>query len=230
MVMIFKSPAWFMNAEILIDLFAIFVCFLIVYKAFRHYKFNRHRQLLYFCIGFLFMATALVAKTLLHSGIYYNLFLKVEHINELHYFTTEILPIDILNTYTAFIFIWMTWWSIFLLYTMMVRNETRLTTILAFLFLALLSWYLTNPSVFHILSALMLFLITFRYFEQYFKSSRRNLLYPLVSFGILTLSQVLFIFKNNPIQYVMAEILQLVGFFGLLIVLMRLGRSEYINK
>lgn len=226
MVMIYQIPSWFKFVGIMIDLFAILVSVLIVYHSYKYYKFNKHRSLLFFAGAFFLMAISLVCKLALHSGIFYSLFLKTEHYDNLHFFTTEIFPITTLTFYTTTIFVWLTLVAIFLLY-LNVRGQGLMNTTAWYVILLLGIIAYTNPHayIFFGLNAMLFLYITYKYTRRFLESQHSNLLTTLLAFVWLTVSQMVFMFAN-PVSYVVAEIMQLIGFFMLFTVLIKLGREK----
>ena len=84
--------------------------------------------------------------------------------------------------------------------------------------------------MFHFLSFILLLLITYTYYKEYKKQKSPTTRLLAYSFAIITLSQLFFMFINLFDElYVIAEIVQLVGYIGLLITfikVLRYGRKK----
>ena len=76
-----------------------------------------------------------------------------------------------------------------------------------------------------------MFALSRRYFISYRENRYKNTLYLCISFSIITLSQLVFIFtSSNPTLYVLAEIIQLIGYLFLLYTFVMVLRNAKKKK
>ena len=84
--------------------------------------------------------------------------------------------------------------------------------------------------MFHLTSLVLLLLITMEYYSNHFKNKIITSRLVTYSFSIITLSQIVFIFVNlNPLIYVIAECVQLIGYAILLlafIMVLKYGKKK----
>ena len=95
--------------------------------------------------------------------------------------------------------------------------------------LAITYFSISQYFLFHLTSLFLLFFITYAYFKNYFKNKKKNSQFLAISFAIIGLSQLIFIFiPFHSMVYVIAELIQLGGY--ILLLLSFLGVIKNIKK
>ena len=97
------------------------------------------------------------------------------------------------------------------------KNQRVIALLLYFVFLA--TWIgVIHYQLFYFTSFVLLLLITYSYYNNYKEIKSENARFVVIAFGTLLVSQAFFIFIiYSRTIYVLAEIIQLLGFVYLLI-------------
>jgi len=113
--------------------------------------------------------------------------------------------------------------ALYWLYTIY-QSPSRMNLLLI-TYLLFISMLFTTASylVFHLTAFVLTFLITATYIYRYKETKNPITLSVIISFGLFMLSRLLFIFVgHSPLLYVIAEVVQLVAFLGLLATFIRI--------
>jgi hypothetical protein len=112
--------------------------------------------------------------------------------------------------------------GLYILYALY-HKQNRSSLVLFSLLLVVNVFYVTNPYyLFHVISFMLLIFISYRYYMNYRENNHQGTRLLAASFGIITLSQVAFVFVEvNNIIYVVAEIIQLIAYMLLFITFVR---------
>jgi Na+/proline symporter len=85
--------------------------------------------------------------------------------------------------------------------------------------------------IFHITTLLFLIFITARYYKNYRENKNPSAKLLATSFSIITISQLVFCFiRLNPLLYVTAELVQLIGYIILLITFIKVLKDGKKTK
>ena len=120
--------------------------------------------------------------------------------------------------------------GLYFLYNIYNKNHS-LSQVFLIVYFILLSTYLSNFDyyIFHLTSLFFLGILSLIYFKNYRESGHKNTKLLCYSFFMLALSQIFFIFLAlNKYFYVIAEILQLIGYYMMLLVW--IGFRKYGKK
>ena len=211
------SPRWFCGNEIIIDIVSILVLFLIGFFSFTYYRIKRKREHLSLASAFLMLSLALIFKTLTNFTVLYHL-LETKRIG-LITITYEIVKSSDIPFYAGFLpYRLLTLLGLYMLYS--IYHKQSRTTAFVIIYLLFVSTYFSYSAyyAFHLTALTLLALITVEYFKNYRKGRGRAAMVLTLSFALITISQVFFIFLNlHTIFYVIAALLQLAGYSGLLI-------------
>jgi hypothetical protein len=226
MIEIEYGPQWFYVASIIIDLVTILVLFSIASAAIKYYKLNDNKN--YSKLGFAFslIAISFLFKMVTNFIVYYD-FVKAQEIPQTIINTLE--TIKSFNIVANSSFLFFTLFNLAGLYALysIKRGQSRQTVLLIIYFILLSTFISTLYShslyyIFHLTSLVFLILISSKYFNIYSRNQHKNTGYLAYSFSIIATSQAFFMFiALNQIIYVIAEIVQLIGYIILLSVLIR---------
>lgn len=217
MIQILYTPKWFNGHDILIEMIGVFVLLLISFFSYKYYKLNKSKNNLYFSISFLLMSIGLMFKILSNFSIYY-ITSEVANIGFVEITYQSLTSVNTLFFIGFFLYRLITLLGLYLLYLIYSEKESTSTKILI-LFLLISSTYFTQAMyyVFHMTCLILLLLITNRYYLNYLKNKIFSAKLLFISFLMITLSHLLFIFVLPfPLIYVFAELIHLFGFIGLL--------------
>ena len=212
------SPHWFLGQDILIDVISIIVLLLIGYCCFQYYRLKKRKEHSLFGLSFLLVAFSFILKVITNITIYYTT-IETRKMGPL-LFTYEIFHTsNIISFWGAITARALLLVGLFLLFQVYYKSEQKATNILV-MYLLLLLAYLSQyaPYLIHVTSFILLTLITVKLFQNHHKTKDKLAFIIFLSFLILTVSQLMFIFIDFATMcYVIAEVLQLVGYLLLLI-------------
>jgi hypothetical protein len=212
------SPPGFYGKDMTIDILSALVLFMIGIFAFRNYLLDRkNKRHLILSAAFVLLGGSFLIKTLTniisHSPALYNQNLSL-----------SLLGIEIIKPYTvvpAFGFLLyslMTLFGFYVLYALTSKDELSMNYVIIAYFI-LISTYFTrfNYHLLYLTAFLFVLATTRRYFLAYKKNNYKNTLLLGISFCVITVSQFIFMLTGQSyLLYIIAEIVQLVGYLFLL--------------
>jgi hypothetical protein len=228
------SPPWFYGKDIIIDLVSAFVVLLIALFALRNYFFNTEnkRQLVFFgAFGLLSLSFIIKSATALlsHAGLVFNYKIIFPWFN-----VGFLLSSSDLSAVGFLLYAGLTLMGLYVLYALTSEKGRFLTmnhAILAY-FIVLLTYFSRfQYFLLYLTGFLFLFATVRRYFIAYNKNNYKNTLLLAISFSIIALSQIIFMFTlSNHLIYVFAELVQLVGYLTLMYTFFRVLRIAKKKK
>ncbi|MBI5389212.1 hypothetical protein HZB01_02420 [Candidatus Woesearchaeota archaeon] len=217
MIRLVYSPPWFYGKDILIDIVSVVALLLIGFFAMRYYSLSdKNKNHLVFSISFFMLALSFLFKIATNFTLYY---MDTEtrkigpYILSYHELEASSLPFywgSILSRLLMLL-------GLYVLYCIYTKQEKSTVVLVTSLLLVTVYYGISVYHLFHLTSFVILALITYHYYTSY-KTTKRVLTKALAySFGIISISQLVFVFMNLlPTMYVAAEIIQLLGYLGLL--------------
>ena len=223
------SPKWFYGFDSFIELIAIIVCILLVYYSYKCFKLTKENKYLYFSTAFLSLTLSFIAKIAGTFAIYRPTIRKTALGSSIQR-TFESLTTSHINSIatTAHIFLMLLGFVIlFLIISRLTWKNQRVVALLAY-FLLLATWIsFIHIQMLYLTSFVLLLLIAYSYYMNYKEIKSRKAGFVVVAFGILMVSQAFFVFAvYSGIIYVLAELLQLLGFVYLLIPFMLIFKKK----
>ncbi len=216
----------FYRGDFLLDIFNFLVVLFILIYCVKFYLLNKkQKKYRYLITSFSFLTLSFLFKILTHVVIYYRTII-VKHIgivtityqtlrSSLAFVGWGVLVYRILSLLAFYIF-----------YVAYVKEKSKLNVLLM-IYLLLIAGYLSESAfyIYHLTSFFLIFLIVDRLYFVYTKNKLSNTKLLTLSFLIIMASQGLFIFVNlSPVFYIVAEIVQLVGYLFLLFTFIRVLR------
>lgn len=212
--------------DLIIDVFSMIVLLLLFWRGMRHSSLtSKKKQYKYLTSAFGLLAISFLFKILSHFMIYYS------H-TEVHSIGIITLTYNTIRSSKALVFWGLLFYRVFsllayyFLYSVYTKQQPRSSIILIIYFLFLAA-YISNTQYFmyHLTNLIMLVLITENLFKRYKDNKYSSTLLLSYSFLIITLSQGLFIFTTaNVLFYIIAEVVQLIGYVLLLVTYIRVVR------
>ncbi|KYK24485.1 hypothetical protein AYK26_06600 [Euryarchaeota archaeon SM23-78] len=226
------SPPWFYGKDIVIDIISAIVVLIIGIFAFRNFLLDKknYRHLL-FSAAFVILGGSFIVKILTN--------ILSHHIIGISKYLTGLLIPNIIPKYSLLpalgflIHAGMTLFGFYILYTLTSEHKIISTDYLMIAYFIVISTYFArfNYFLFYITALIFLVTITRRYFLSYKKSKYKNTFFLGVSFCVIGLSQFVFIFtSSNHTLYVLAEIIQLIGYLFLLYTFVMVLRNAKKKK
>jgi hypothetical protein len=228
MVKFINIPNWFLGKDVLIESFSFIVLFLFSFLAIKNYKVNKNRRLFYLGIGFGLIALAQLAAIITKLVLYYDIG-PSQAIGQAIVASQILSSVDIFYFAGFFFQRFLTLTGIYLIYRLPRTNKSILDSVLIIYFI-LISAFVTNnvANVFHLTAFLLLFMIVINYYNIYKKNKFFNTQILMVAFGILALSQLLFIFSGIGIVRVAGNLVELISYtilLGLIIRIQKYGKE-----
>lgn len=214
------SPKWFYGFDSVIELIAIIVCVLLVYYSYKCFKLTKENKYLYFSTAFSSLTFAFIAKIIGTLAIYRPIISRSSLGSSIHQAFRSLTPSDI-NAISFIIyafFILLGFMILFLIISKLTWKNQKVIVLLAY-FIFLATWIsIVHYQLFYATSFILLMFITHSYYQNYIEIKSENSRFVLIAFVILLISQAFFAFViYSRIIYVVAELIQLLGFVCLLI-------------
>lgn len=214
------SPKWFYGFDSIIELIAIIVSVLLVYYSYKCFKLTKENKYLYFSTAFLSLTIAFIAKITGTLAIYKPTITRSALGSIIHQTFRSLTPYSInAIAFTAYIFFTLLGFMIlFLIISRLTWKNQRVIVLLVY-FVFLATWIsIIHYQLFYATSFVLLLLITHSYYQNYKEIRNEKARFVSIAFGVLLVSQALFVFViYSRIIYVLAELIQLLGFAYLLI-------------
>jgi len=222
------SPAWFYGIDTAFEVVTMAVAALISLYSYKIYKFSELKRYFYFSISFAMLSLSFLAKILTNITIYYNVI-------EQHSFgLADIAVSAVRNSNILFTLGFLSYRSLTLLaflgiyLVMSTKVRTSRSAILLFVYFILATVFFSNriSIIFHITAlSFLFFILMFTLRNCYNKPNVKSILVSS-SFFMIMLSQLIFIpALYNDLAYVTAEVVQLVGYTGMLAAYMMIRKK-----
>ncbi len=218
MIQLVYNPHWFYGKDIIIDIVSIFVLFLIAFFSIKFYKLNkRNKNYLFLALSFIFIGCSFIFKIITNFTIYYHV-LETRRIGFMTFTYNAVNSSHILFFVGFLMYRLLMLFGLYMLYSIYLKQQK--SNIFLISYLIIISTYFSSSTyyLFHITSLFFLVIITYRYLKNYKKNRDSTTKLLAYSFGMITLSQVVFVFVAiNTFLYVIAELIQLASYISLLI-------------
>ncbi len=214
------SPEWFYGFDSIIELIAIIVSVLLLYYSYKCFKLTKENKYLYFSTAFLSLTFAFIAKIIGTLAIYKPAIASSALGSSIHQTFTNLTPsyINALAFIAYTFFMLLGFMILFLIISRLRWKNQRVVALLVY-FVFLATWIsVIHYQLFYVTSFVLLLLITYSYYKNYTEIKSEKARFVTIAFGILLVSQAFFVFSiYSGIIYVLAELIQLLGFIYLLI-------------
>ena len=218
MIQVVYNPVWFYGKDLAIDLVSAFVLSLIASFSIRYYKVNKkNKNYLYLASSFFVIALSFLFKTLTNFTVFYK---SLETRVFGNYILTypAIQASNILVIVGFLLYRLLTLLGLYILYSTYQEKQSK-SNVFLLVFFILITTYFSDVEyfIFHITALVMLAFITLQYYNTYRKNKQSSSMLVTASFAIIGISQIFSVFVfYNSLYYVMAELIQLVGYLILL--------------
>ncbi|MFH0867913.1 MAG: hypothetical protein V1831_01250 [Candidatus Woesearchaeota archaeon] len=223
------SPEWFYGFDSIIELIAVIVCVLLVYYSYKCFKLTKENKYLHFSTAFLSLTFAFIAKIIGTLAIYKPTITRSAVGSSIHQAFTNLTPYSI--NAIAFIayafFILLGFMILFLIISRLRWSNFRVIALLVY-FVFLATWIsVIHYQLLYATSFVILLLISYSYYRNYIRVKSEKARFVTFAFGILLISQAFFVFViYSKTIYVLAELIQLLGFVYLLIPFILIFRKK----
>ena len=226
------SPPGFYGKDIAIDVLSLIVVLLIGIFSYRNFFLDKKNKRHFFLgSAFILLGLSFIAKILTNIMTHSKTLLAKQF--WLPFFGTQIIrSYGFLSAIGFLAFSLLTLFGFYILYALSSRDELSMNYVIIAYFI-IISTYFTRVNYFILYITAFLFLLSIsrRYFLSYQKTKYRNTLFLFISFSIITLSQFVFIFTSaSHTMYMVAEIIQLIGYLFLLYTFVSVLRNAKKKK
>jgi len=214
--MLLLGPDWFFRFDIWADIFSIVVLFFIAFFATKAYQLIRHKKYVVFMVSIYMIVLGVMLKVVSNYFAYIT--------------NPSLTGLDFVREYAlAFGYSWFS--ALFMIYELLVlvgfyflyhvynRQESSSSILLVTFLIAesvILSFFIND--IFHLTALLILALLSARYWRNYHYNHLGNSALLAVSFSMIAIGELMFLLSNlNPIFYIVAEAVQLLGYLLLLV-------------
>ena len=224
------TPDWFLGNDVLINFVSFSVLFLFFLFAFKSYRINHKKSILYIGIGFLLIAMGELSTILTKLVLYYDsgvtqeigraiIESKIVGYVDIFYYTGFFLNkfLILLGLYTIYK----------LPSSKRISGEFIFTTYLL-LVVAMLSS--SAQFFYHLTMLIILVLIIKNYYKIYKKDKVLNTQILIYAFSLLAISQIAFMVSKLNYFYVGAQSIQLISYIILLGLIMKITKNDKKKK
>ena len=229
MVKIVPTPDWFIGKDVIIEVFSLIVLIIFTIIAYRYYKLNKNRNILYLGSGFGLIALAQLATILTKLVLYYDIG-PSQQIGEA-IITSQIVNSVDLFYYAGFFFnSFLTLLGLYIIYRLP-RDRKSIGDYVIVLYFILISSFLGREIfyLFHLTALFILILIIEKFFFVYKKNRFLNTKILMVAFNLLALSQLIFVLSTVDFLFVLGNVVELISytiFLALIIRIWKYGKEK----
>ncbi|MBN2142681.1 hypothetical protein JW711_05110 [Candidatus Woesearchaeota archaeon] len=198
------SPPGFYGKDVAIDIISALVVLSIGFFSFKNFMLDtKNKKQLLLSSAFLMLAASFIVK------IATNILTHTETASELYH-------LYLAGGFLAHLFL--TLFGFYILYALTSKDDLTMNYVIMAYFILILTYFARfNYHWFYITAVIFLLAATRRYILSYRKFRYKNTKLLAISFGIITLSQIFFIFTYaDRWVYVAGEAIQLIGYCFLL--------------
>ncbi|HOW37146.1 MAG TPA: hypothetical protein PLK34_02770 [Candidatus Pacearchaeota archaeon] len=224
------TPDWFLGRDILIEIFSFVVLSVFFILCLRNYKLNRNKKTLYLGVGLLFIALAQAAMAATKFAIFYNTSVT-SSIGDFIIQTKVVSSVQIIYGISFFLFRMFTLLGLYILYRLPTKKNLVGDFLLAFYFI-IISAVLGREFyyLFHATALVLLGLITYNYYLLYKQNRFVNTKILTFAFGLLALSQFLFMLSQLEVVYVIGNLIELVSYLIVLFLIFKILKHGQKTK
>ena len=214
---IFNGPTWFFGVDSVFEALSSIVSLSVFIASMKMYFLTKEKKYRYFSLAFALLTLSFLIRMVTDLVVHTKFSQSFENIMQNLVSTSKIFIIG----YICHIVLTLVAYIILLSFVFQIRNKKSFTLFLSLLLVLILfsgSYYLS----FYFSSLIMLIFITHYYLKNYVQAATTPKLLVFISFGLLALAQLQFLLQLfHGLFYVTAFITQLLGYFTLLLTIIR---------
>ncbi len=216
------TPDWFLGKDVLINSFSFIVLFIFSFLCFRNYKINKSKKFLYLGGGFALIALAQLAMISTKLILYYDTTVT-QTVGQMIITHNIVSSVDIFYHLGFFFYRLFILAGFYIIYKFPIQKKYWEDFFLVLFFITIISILSKDFFLlFNLTSLVLLVLITKHYYLIYEKNRSGNTLMLVFAFSLLALSNAIYVFSKIEALYVMANIIELIGYITLLILIVRI--------
>lgn len=227
------TPDWFLGTDVLIEIFSFIVLFLFFYFAVKNYKLSKNKTLLLLGGAFFLIALAELSTILTKVILYYDTILT-QQVGQAIITYNVVSSVDILYYIGFFFHKLLTLLGFYIIYRIPLKKKLSGDVLIALGFIIISALFSQGfYYLFHLTALILLVLIINNYYKIYQKNKSENTKVLVIAFGMLALSQVMFLLASVGAIYALAQVIQLVSYITLLVLIIRIlkhGKKKKSNR
>ncbi len=229
MVKIVPTPEWFIGKDVMIEVFSLIVLIIFTVLAYRYYRLNKNRGILYLGSGFGLIALAQLATILTKLVLYYDIG-PTQQIGEAIITSQIVRSVDIFYYAGFFFFRFFTLLGLYILYRLP-REKKSIADYIIVLYFIFISVFAGDEFfyIFHLTALFLLVLIVENYVRIYKENKFFNTKILIIAFSILAISQLIFVLSTVDALFVLGNIVELISytlFLALIIRIWKYGKEK----
>lgn len=224
------SPQWFYGIDILFEFINVIAALLIAFFSYKIYKFTKDKYCLYFGLSFVAICLSFMSKILTNFQLYFKILRRSKVIDQ---------ALVTLTTHKTFNFFMTGYFfhRVFMLLALagilfiICKYDKKLLVLFAY-FIAIIAAFSTSEYfIFHVTTSILLGYIFYNYYLNYKYNPTKNTFLVAFAFLLILISQIIFINIIIGVEnYVIAQIIQVVGYLTLLYAYIRINKNDKKNK
>lgn len=217
------TPNWFTGSDIAIDFVSFLVLAAFFIFSYRSYKLSKNKNSLHLGYGFLLIAFAELSNIFTKLVLFYDTSFT-RQIGQMIITYHVVHSVDIFYDLGFFCYKLLTLLGLYVIFRILdKRKTTNVDNFLMVYFIVVISILGSIFNyVFNLTALAFLVVITLDYIGVYKKNKSENTKMLIAAFGLLGLSQLIFLLSSMPSFYVLGQILQLVSYLILLFLIIRI--------
>jgi len=216
------TPDWFLGKDVLIESFSFIVLLVFFILCIRNYKLNKNKKTLYLGVGFGLIALAQLAVIVTKFVLYYD-FSFTQSIGQAIIEYNILKSVDIFYKIGFFFHRLLTLAGLYIIYRLPIKRKSPGDLLLALYFIVISAMFSSQLNyLFHSTALILLVLITNNYYTIYKKNRFLNTKILVIVFGLLGLSQLMFILSKMEAVYVAGNIIELISYTIMLLLITRI--------
>jgi hypothetical protein len=196
-----RIPGWFLGIDAIFELLSIIAIVLLVWISYKSYKLLGEKKFFWFSAAFGIILVAFLSRMFMHACLFFG-------------WTDLITNVLAALTWASFVYVVFFLLAYIILFAIAMEiHDKKLMTVI-FLLVALILYYSGNfLMIFQYIAIVLLFVISWKYFEQYRKRKNKNTLMISIAFSFLCLSHVGFgLIAISDYLYAVGHLFQLIAY------------------
>ena len=223
MVKIVLTPEWFLGSDVLIEAFSLIVLLTFMILAFRYYRMNKNKNVLYLGTGFGVIFLAEIATLLTKLVLFYDIG-PSRAIGAALISSQLVGSVDIFYYLGFFFYRLLTLLGLYIIYRLPQEKKNSIGDYVLMIYFIVVSALLGDELyyLFHITTLVLLVLIVESYYNVYKKNRFFNTKILITAFSLLALSQLIFVLSSINFMYVLGDVIELISYSIFLALIIRI--------
>lgn len=209
-----RIPAWFLGIDAFFELLSIIAIILLVWISYKSYKLIGEKKYFWFSAAFGIIFLAFVSRMFMHACLFFG-------------WTDVIGKVLSVLSWSTFIYVVFFLLAYIILFAIAMEIHDKKLMAVIFLLVALILYYSGNYlQIFQYIAMVLLFVISWKYFEQYLKRKNKNTLLISFAFSFLCLSHIAFgLIAVTDYLYAAGHLFQLIAYLIFLYFIIRVWKK-----